>query len=233
MCGRYAINQTGRHLAATYVVDWIGEPPPLPRYNIAPQTEAPVLRTRRDGSLALDVQRWGLIPYWAKDATIARRTVNARSETAATTPAFRTALERRRCIVPASGFYEWKGLAGRKVPYWLHPGENGLLDLAGVWESWRPAPDAPPVRTFAILTTAANPDVQALHDRMPLVLAPEDRAAWLDPATPEAVYTAMMHPAPPGTLRSHPVSLAVNRAAADGPELIEPAPEDEPPLLLL
>lgn len=233
MCGRYAINQTGRHLAATYVVDWIVDPPPLPRFNIAPQTEAPVLRTRRDGSLALDVQRWGLIPYWAKDATISRRTINARCETAATTPAFRTALERRRCIVPASGFFEWKGMAGRKLPYWLHPADGAPMDMAGVWESWRPAPDAPPVRTFAILTTAANRDVATLHDRMPLLVRPGDRDAWLDPATPAAVYTALMQPPPEGTLAAHPVSLAVNRAGSEGPELIAPVPEEPPPLLLL
>ena len=230
MCGRYAINQTGGDLAATYVVDWLGEPPTLPRYNIAPQTDAPVLRTRRDGTRVLQRFRWGLIPYWAKDPRIAAKLVNARVETAATSSAFRAALERRRCIVPSSGFYEWTGDRKNRLPHWLYP-EDGILSMAGVWESWRPAPGEAPVLTFAILTTAANPDVERLHDRMPVIVPAEARETWLDPDSPPEAYTALLQPAPAGTLCSHPVSTAVNRADVDGPELLAEVADESPWLL--
>jgi putative SOS response-associated peptidase YedK len=232
MCGRYAINQTGMSLSATLAVEWAVDEPVLPRFNVAPQTDAPVLRTRRDGSQALDSMRWGLVPYWAKDPRLGQKLVNARCETAATNSSFRTALQRRRCLVPASGFYEWTGATKKRIPHWLHPAQGELILMAGLWEAWRPGPESPFLRSFTILTAAANEDVAPLHDRMPVLIRPEDREAWLDPATPEETYAAMLRPAPPSTLAHHPVSPAVNRAAEDGPALIERVAEEPPPLLL-
>jgi putative SOS response-associated peptidase YedK len=222
MCGRYAINQTGRNLSAALAVEWATDEPVLPRFNIAPQTDVPVLRVRRDGSRALDSMRWGLVPSWAKDPLIGRRMVNARCESAPSSGAFRWPLERRRCIVPASGFFEWTGRARQRMPHWLFPAEADLIFMAGIWEVWRSAPEAPALRSFTILTAEANEDVASLHDRMPVLIRPEDRETWLDPATPPEVYLAMLRPARPGTLRSFAVSSAVNHVEVDGPELLLP-----------
>lgn len=231
MCGRYAINQTGPDLAATYVVDWLGDPPTLPRYNVAPQTEAPVLRTRSNGTRVLDTLRWGLLPPWAGAPRIATRLINARAETAARTPAFREALRERRCIVPASGFYEWTGERGRRVPHYLHPAA-ATLSMGAIWERGDAVPGVHPLRTFCVLTTPANADVRPLHDRMPLILPAEVHHLWLDPETPEEVYSGLLRPAPPGTLVAHPVSPAVNSVDVDRPELIQPVREEQVPLPL-
>jgi putative SOS response-associated peptidase YedK len=232
MCGRYAINQTGRSLSGALAVEWATPEPVLPRFNVAPQTDAPVLRTRRDGSQALDDMRWGLVPYWAKDPRIGAKLINARCESAASNSSFRTALQRRRCLVPASGFYEWQRSGRRRIPSWLHPTNGELILMAGLWEAWRPDAESAFLRSFTILTTEANEDVAAIHDRMPVLIPVEDRAAWLDPATPEERYAAMLRPAPARTLAAYEVSPAVNHAAAEGPELILPAPPD-PELRLL
>jgi putative SOS response-associated peptidase YedK len=226
MCGRYAINQTGRNLSAALAVEWAVDEPVLPRYNVGPQTDAPVLRVRRDGTQALDSMRWGLVPSWAKDPTIGRKMVNARCESAAASGAFKWPLERRRCLVPASGFYEWTGSARQRTPHWLHPIQGELILMAGLWELWRSAPDAPALRSFTILTAPANNEVAAIHDRMPIIITPADRAAWLDPSSPPDRYLSMLASAPTGTLRSVRVSPAVNRVDADGPELLEPWTDD-------
>lgn len=232
MCGRYAINQTGRSLSGALAVEWATAEPVLPRFNVAPQTDAPVLRVRRDGTQALDDMRWGLVPYWTKDPLVGRKLVNARSETAATNHSFRTALERRRCLVPASGFYEWRRDGRRRIPHWLHPVEGELILMAGLWEAWRSGPETPFLRSFTILTTEASQDVASIHDRMPVLIRPADRDLWLDPASPAERYAALLHPAPPETLVSYAVSSAVNHATAEGPDLILPAPPEDEPLLL-
>jgi putative SOS response-associated peptidase YedK len=137
-------------------------------------------------------------------------------------PAFGAAYHPRRCLVPASGFFEWKKATGGKVPHWIYAADGGPLAFAGVWESWRPAKDAEPVLTFTILTTTPSADVSGIHDRMPVIVAPADRDRWLDPhASPEEL-AALLRSAPDGTLRMHPVSTAVNRPAFDGPDLIQP-----------
>jgi putative SOS response-associated peptidase YedK len=168
----------------------------------------------------LDVFRWGLIPAWAKDAKIGNKMINARAETVLEKPAFRTAFQRRRCLVPAGGFYEWMKGPGGKVPHWIHPAQGGTLTFAGLWESWRGGPDGRPVHSFVILTTAPSRDVASLHDRMPVIVAPEDRDGWLDPGAQAEDLAELLRPAPDGTLRAHPVSTAVNRPGHDGPELI-------------
>lgn len=227
MCGRFGITATAAELAKLLEAEWIAPEPPLPRYNVAPTQDVPVLR-QEEGRRVLDVLRWGLVPSWAKDPSIGNRMINARAETVAEKPAYRTALAKRRCLVPASGFYEWQAAPGGKIPHWIHPRDGeSLLTLAGLWEVWRRGPDAPWMRSFTILTTSPSDDVSALHDRMPVVLAGDAREAWLDPATPVARAADLLRAAPAGTLAAWPVSTAVNRPQYDGPELILPeAPEE-------
>ena len=223
MCGRFGQTATSAELAAAFQARWSCPEPDLPRFNVAPTHDVPVL-LRHDGERVLDVFRWGLIPSWAKDPAIGNRMINARAETVLEKPAFRTAFARRRCLVPAGGFYEWKKAAGSakgpKIPHWIHPADGEPLTLAGLWETWRPARDAPPVRTFTILTTEPSADVSALHDRMPVIVAPGDRDGWLDAETPTADAAALLRPAPEGTLRAYAVSTAVNRPGYDTPDLI-------------
>lgn len=229
MCGRFGQTATSAELAAAFEAAWRHEAPAeLPRFNIAPTDHAAVLRLK-DGVRVLDVYRWGLIPSWAKDASIGARMINARAESVVGKPAFRAAFERRRCLVPASGFYEWQKTAAGKVPQWIYPADGAPLTFAGLWEFWKPVEDAEPVLTFTILTTTPSADVVAVHDRMPVIVAPADRDAWLGRETPADELAALLRPAPDGSLRMHAVSTAVNRATNEGPELIEPV-EPEPDL---
>jgi len=221
MCGRFGQTASSAELAAAFEASWQCAEPELPRYNVAPTQHVPILLSA-DGRRVLDVFRWGLIPWWAKDASIGNKMINARAETVVEKPAYRSAFQRRRCLVPASGFYEWKKTPGGKVPHWIHPADGALLTFAGVWEAWRPAKDAEPVLSFTILTTTPSADVAQVHDRMPVVVAREHRDAWLGAETPADELLPLLRPAPDGLLRMHPVSTAVNRPAFDGPELIEP-----------
>jgi putative SOS response-associated peptidase YedK len=221
MCGRFGQTASSAELAAAFEASWQCAEPELPRYNVAPTQHVPILLSA-GGRRVLEVFRWGLIPWWAKDASIGNRMINARAETVVEKPAYRSAFQRRRCLVPASGFYEWMKTPGGKVPHWIHPADGAPLTFAGVWEAWRPAKDAEPVLTFTILTTTPSADVVRLHDRMPVVVAAADRDAWLGAETPSADLVPLLRPAPDGLLRMHPVSTAVNRPAFDGPELIEP-----------
>src|SRR4051794_12344032 len=221
MCGRFGQTASSAELAAAFEASWQCAEPELPRYNVAPTQQVPVLLSDA-GRRVLDVFRWGLIPSWAKDASIGNKMINARAESIAGKPSFRAAFQRRRCLVPASGFYEWKKGAGGKVPHWIFPEDGGQMAFAGVWEFWRPAKDAEPMLTFTILTTTPSADVAGIHDRMPVIVAAGDRDGWLDPATPADDVLALLRSAPDGTLRMHPVSTAVNRPSFDGPELIAP-----------
>ena len=224
MCGRFGQTASAAELAAAFEASWQCAEPELPRYNVAPTQHVPVLLSA-GGRRVLDVFRWGLIPSWAKDPSIGNRMINARAETVVEKPAYRAAFKRRRCLVPATGFYEWKKTPAGKVPHWIHPADGLPLTFAGVWEAWRPAKDAEPVLSFTILTTTPSADVAGVHDRMPVVVAPADRDAWLGPDTPAEALLPLLRPAPDGLLRMHAVSTAVNRPAFDGPELIAPQAE--------
>jgi putative SOS response-associated peptidase YedK len=222
MCGRFGQKASSAELAAAFEAAWRCEEPQLPRFNIAPTQHVPILLCH-DGERVLDVFRWGLIPSWAKDASIGNKMINARAESVLENkPAYRAAFQRRRCLVPASGFYEWRKVGKVKVPQWIHSVDGAPLTFAGLWEIWRPQKDAEPVLTFTIVTTTPSRDVADIHDRMPVIVAPGDRDAWLDAGTPADDLVALMRPAPDGLLRSHAVSTAVNRPVVDGPELIEP-----------
>lgn len=190
-------------------------------YNVAPTHDSPIVRHVDDieGTTA----RWGLIPPWAKDASIASMTINARAKTADSKPAYRDAFASRRCVVPISRFYEW-ALAdhGGKQPYSIHRADGAVLLLAGLWERWRDPSrpeDAGPLETFTILTVAANPFIAGLHDRMPAVLEPEQARRWIEPGDPDR---SLLGPADDGVLDMHPVSTAVNKPSRNDPSLIEP-----------
>lgn len=225
MCGRYALHASPEVIALQF---GLARPPQVTaRYNIAPTANVLVVRAQ-DGGPAATVARWGLIPSWAKDPAIGNRLANARVETAHEKPSFRTPFRYRRCLIPASGFYEWRAAApgrGPKQPFYIHPADAALFGLAGLYEVWK-GPEGP-VTSCTILTTEANPLMARIHERMPVIVAPERYAAWLDPQTrdPEQVR-ALVVPFPAARMAAHPVSTRVNRATNEGAELIEPLPED-------
>jgi putative SOS response-associated peptidase YedK len=222
MCGRYALSTPAAVIAEHFELLDLDELELPPRFNIAPTQTLPVVRLAADGTRELVAARWGLIPSWAKDPAIGNRLINARAESAADKPAFRSAFRRRRCLVPATGFYEWQRLEKRKQPYQILMRDGGLFAMAGLWERWQCA-DSAPLDTYTILTTAANPVVAPLHDRMPVILAPGDYDLWLGrtPASPQAL-SALLHPYPATAMTAYPVSSLVNSPRNDGPACAEP-----------
>lgn len=195
---------------------------PRPRYNVAPTQEAPVVVPGR----GLAAHRWGLIPSWAEDPAIGSRLINARSETAHRKPSFRHAFRRGRCLVPVDGFYEWVPEGGRKTPWWIHRPDRAPFTLAGLREVWTPPGGGPPLETFTILTCEAVGELRRLHHRLPLLVAPEHRGAWLHgpQADPEAEIAALLGgvAGEADALTAHPVSTRVNRPSEDDPGLVEP-----------
>lgn len=221
MCGRYTLAAEADELIEAFDVPELTFEL-VPRYNIAPTQEAPVVAEDRKGRRA-GLLTWGLVPGWRDEPGAGL--INARCESVSEKPSFREAFERRRCLVPADGFYEWSREGGAKVPHWIHAPDGSLLSFAGIWERWS-RPGEAPRHTFAILTTDANPDVAPLHERMPVVIAPADRDAWLDRSTDRQRLLDMLGSPPPGILTHHEVSTRVNRPAEDDPSLIEPAGDD-------
>lgn len=227
MCGRYALHASPEVIALQFGL----AAPPLAaaRYNIAPASQVLIVRAGEGGPVGEPVQ-WGLIPFWARDPAIGQRLANARAETAHEKPSFRAPFRLRRCLIPASGFYEWQAPAGGrgpKQPFYIQPTHEALFGFAGLYEVWQ-GPEGR-VATCAILTTDANPLMARIHDRMPVIVAPESYAAWLDPALkdPERVR-GLIVPFAADRMAAHPVSPRVNRAANDGAELIEPLPGTDP-----
>jgi len=216
MCGRFTSSAPGDIVAQTFGLSDV--PVLVPRYNLAPTQDVPVIR-RRDGTSKLDLLRWGLIPAWAKDATIGSRLINARAETAAEKPAFRAAFGQRRCIIVATGFYEWARTRGGKQPWLIRFRDGRPFALAGLWEAWHGRDGI--LETCTIITTEPNAVVAPLHDRMPVILAPEAVPGWLDPATQDpGVLRRWLVPFPADDLTSHPVSPRVNNPGNDDPSLV-------------
>jgi len=214
MCGRFTLTASGDEVAEAFGLD---EPPRLePRYNIAPSQEVAVV-VAGEGGRALDVRRWGLVPG---GATGGRPLINARAETAWSRPQFREAFARRRCLLPANGFFEWAVVAGasRKTPYHLRLREGGLFGLAGIWE-----PSAEGRGTCAILTTEPTDAVRAIHDRMPVIIPKWAYGTWLDPTRGRGALSALLRPFVEEPLEAVAVGLAVNDAGFDGPICIRPA----------
>jgi putative SOS response-associated peptidase YedK len=218
VCGRFALFAAGNQLAEHF---GLAEVPRLDaRYNIAPTQAVAVIRAS-DGGRRLAWLRWGLIPSWASDPAIGNKLLNARCETVAAKPSFRSAFRQRRCLIPASGFYEWHKMgAGRKQPYFIRPREGGLFGFAGLWERWLDG-SGQPLETCTILTTEANEVMQALHDRMPVILGNDGAARWLDPrASPDALR-ALFAPYPGERLEVLPVGAWVSDPRHEGPRCLE------------
>lgn len=219
MCGRFTLAATGELIAAQF---GLSETPQLrARYNIAPTQPVAIIR-EAEGRRVLEMARWGLIPAWARDASLGARLINARAETAAEKPAFRAALRQRRCLIPADGFYEWQIHPTGKQPFYVRLREGGVFAMAGLWESWRD-PDGSWVQTCTILTTPANALLQPVHDRMPAILSPQHYALWLDPTLHDSTtLRRLLTPYPAESMIVYPVGRAVNTVRNDGPELIRP-----------
>ncbi|MEO9079654.1 MAG: SOS response-associated peptidase [Rhodanobacter sp.] len=190
-----------------------------PQYNIAPTQKAPIL-AHAEGAYAVQATRWGLIPSWAKDDKIGSKLINARVETVAEKPSFRAAFKKRRCLVPASGYFEWKGEAGHKQPYFIHDPAGDLLLFAGLWEGWKPANEAEWLHTFTIITGEPGKVSGDIHDRQPVILPPESWQEWLTDV-PD-VAADVLHQAPEADLKYYAVPKAVGSPRNRGPELVRP-----------
>lgn len=221
MCGRYNLRATPSEIQEFFDVFRMPEFDGRPRYNIAPTQMLPIVRAADDQRECV-LARWGLIPFWSKDAKIGNRMINARSETVTEKPSFRAAVKhRRRCLVPTTGFYEWKKLHARnKQPYHIHQAGDGLFAFAGLWEHWDKGEQ--PVDTFTILTTEANSLMADLHDRMPVILSPDEYGVWLDPNVPTEGTVELMRPYPGEDLETDPVNKLVGNVRNDVPECVEP-----------
>jgi putative SOS response-associated peptidase YedK len=234
VCGRFVVAQVGSELVGVLRVDLEAEDLPEPSYNVAPTSQVAIVLdsakteppTRR-----LEPARWGLVPSWAKDVSIGSRAFNARSEEVEDKPMFRNALVKRRAIVPASGYYEWKTVDDQKIPHYIHPADGSPMFFAGLYEWWKnpKAADDDPARwvlSFTILTRDSMGELGSIHDRMPLFVDPDFADAWLDPTTDNVgdILDAAVDAAPDvaRTLDNHVVSKAVGNVRNDSPELIEP-----------
>jgi putative SOS response-associated peptidase YedK len=217
MCGRYASHLPPEEIARLFST--VGELPNIgPNWNLAPTDPAMVIRRHpASGERRLDLLRWGLVPHFTKDLKAAKRPIDARAETAATSGMFRDALANRRCIVPADAFYEWKTAPDGKAPYAVARADGAPMAFAGLWEGWR-SPEGEALRTFAILTTSANAAMSQVHTRMPVILESTDWPAWLGET--EAPPAHLLRPAAEGVLRIWPVSRAVNSVRNNGPDLL-------------
>jgi putative SOS response-associated peptidase YedK len=222
MCGRFTLTVDTAQLQAAFAgfefPSQVG-----PRYNIAPSQ--PVLVLPNDGKNKADFFTWGLIPAWAKDPTIGARLLNARAETLAEKPSFRGSYRYKRCLIPADGFYEWKKLPGQgaKIPYRITLKDQRPFAFAGLWDEWL-SPDGSQVKSCVIITTAPNALVAETHDRMPVILHPQDYDAWLSPeARPPQDLQSLLAAFPAEEMSAHPVTRLVNNARLDTPEMIQPA----------
>jgi putative SOS response-associated peptidase YedK len=229
MCGRFSLNQTGEGLADVFhqlnVV-----PPVEPRFNIAPsQPVATITATLNNPEPQFHLLQWGLIPSWAKDPTIGNRLINARAETVSEKPSFRAAFKRRRCLILADGFYEWQRQANRKTkqPYYFFLKQHQPFAFAGLWEHWTDPSSGGEVQTCTILTTDANELMDPIHNRMPVILEPEDYDTWLDPSRYNpGKLQAMLHPYWSDAMACYAVSTEVNKPQNDRPDCIAPLPSD-------
>ena len=218
MCGRYSIISDPRTIRALF--GYVEMPNFPPRYNVAPTQPVPIVRMT-EGARHFALVRWGLIPSWVKDPKTFSLLINARGESVIEKPAFRAAMRRRRCLIPADGFYEWKKDGERKRPYYVHLKSGAPMALAGLWETWT-GPNGEELETATIVTTAASRSIAHIHDRMPVILPPEAFDLWLDANVDAKIAAALIAPARDALLEAYEISTAVNRVANDSPQLIAP-----------
>lgn len=223
MCGRFTLRASSGVVAEQFLLFEVA--PFTARFNIAPTQAAPVIRMRPDSGGNVREWtwlRWGLVPGWAKDPGIGARLINARAETAAEKPAFRAALRRRRCLVAADGFYEWRRSGRAKEPFFVRMRDDRPFAFAGLWDVWE-GPDHSVLETCTILTTSPNELTRPIHDRMPVILRPEAYAAWLDPATEDSAQLLdLLGPYPSEPMEAYRVSSLVNSPSHDTPRCIDP-----------
>ncbi len=224
MCGRFTLRAPASVVAEQFGL--FDTAPLSPRYNIAPsQTVAAVRRATESVEPArqLVLLQWGLVPSWAKDAKVGNRLINARAETVAEKPAFRAALRRRRCLVVADGFYEWQRTGGKKQPYFIRLADDRPFAFAGLWERWE-GPDHAALETCTLITTEANELMAPIHDRMPVILSPDDYDRWLDPAIQKPEHLQpLLRPYPSDAMVAYPVTTHVNNPKNEDPRCIVPA----------
>jgi len=220
MCGRFTLITPAETIAEQFQLPEV--PSLSPRYNIAPtQPVAAVRQPPGNGGRELAMLRWGLIPFWAKDPKIGARMINARSETVAEKPAFRAAFRRRRCLVLADGFYEWQRLERGKQPFYIRRHDEGPFAIAGLWEHWE-GPEGK-IESCTLLTTQPNDLVRPLHNRMPVILHPDDYDLWLERNVQEyALLQPLLHPYPSEDMLAYPISTWINKPENDSPRCIEP-----------
>lgn len=220
MCGRYAQRTDPKRLAKEFKVAEVINA--SPRYNIAPTQEVLAVRESPDGR-EMTLYKWGLVPSWAKDASVGAKLINARSETVTEKPSFREAFKRRRCVIPADGFYEWQRTEGRKQPFFFRMRDERPFGFAGLWERWE-GEGGRVIHSCAILTTEANEVLRPVHDRMPVILHPEDYELWLDSDTRKIdLVKETLRPYPAGEMLGYPVGASVNNPRSQGEGLIERA----------
>ncbi len=218
MCGRYALKTSVPEIARILGAESNAEF--APSYNVAPSRHVPVCRTSVEGKRELNLLRWGLVPHWAKEINDRYRMINARAETVADKPAFRAPFRQRRCLVPADGYFEWKAGPERKQPYFIHRNDDSPVFLAGLWDRWEKGQDGS-LDSFAIVTTSASERLSSVHDRMPVILDPDDHEAWLNPElkNPKDLLS-LLKPNPGKELLLTPVSTFVNNPRNDDPRCL-------------
>lgn len=219
MCGRFALVATGEEVAEHYQLAEV--PFVVPRYNVAPTQPVAAVRLNGAGEREFTFFQWGLIPSWSKDPAMGSKMINARAETAGEKPAFRAAFKRRRCLLPATGFFEWRAENGSKQPMYIHAADGGLFSLAGLWEIWQSA-DGGLLETCTILTTTPNELMEPIHNRMPVILDQPDYSMWLAPDTPIDQLHHLLRPFATERLETRAVSMAVNKPQNDSPDVIAP-----------
>lgn len=218
MCGRFTLTLPSDALAQLFGAVPANDLPYVPNYNICPTVQVHVVRPGEPGRRLVSM-RWGFLPFWAKSPTDGPLLINARAETIAEKPAFRSAARDRRCLIPASGFYEWtKAEDGKRLPWYIRPRDDRVLAFGGIWQPW--GKDEERIDTCAIVTVPAGPDVEPIHNRQPLIIEKDDWPLWLGEAGKGAAR--LMKPSPEGTLTAYRVDPKVNSNRARGPELIEP-----------
>jgi putative SOS response-associated peptidase YedK len=229
MCGRYSLTRREAEIEERFGIEQLlmDRADFKPRYNIAPTQLVPVI-VDQDGQRVLAEMKWGLIPFWAKDIKKTKPIINARSESIAEKPFFKQAANKRRCLIPADGFFEWKKVNKDKIPMFIHMDERELFAFAGLWDEWK-SPDGEQIlRTCTIITTEANGKITPLHDRMPVIVRPEHEARWLDPSIKDIEKLRdVLEQLPDNALDMYQVSQEVNSYKKDEPSLLEPAPAQQ------